>query len=390
MSELVIFVWLFMGLVSTYGSWKYLQLMAQRGRSAMPSAAVVIVPIKGFSPHTAAFLESLFRQDHPNFRVMFAVEDLADPACEAIAAAGQGTASSVTLINAGLSENCGQKVWNLTAALRHISLDDDLVVMTDADVMLPANWLSNLDWAVMTEKQEIVTGYRLIMPAKPTLGARILSSINLSVALTPRLTGLTAAWGGTMAMRKSTLEKLNLSLFWKNALSDDLQLTKAARASGVLIHTSRATLLVTPWRGGFGDMLEFGVRQFRILRLNDPLLFLGMLGFLILPIPGAILAVLSAARGEWIGWVSCALALVFAAIRQIIRSKVVNTAARSLWKRDPKQEAFDALGRPLWWPVFCLIGVLGAFGRKIHWAGISYLCKGPIVLALDRSKATRR
>lgn len=384
MNEGVIFAWLLMSLIATYGAWKYGQLMHQWGYPARPAQSVVIVPIKGRSAHTQSFIASLLGQDHPRFRVIFAVEVLTDPAVSLIEAMAKGHDRTVDIIEAGLSHDRGQKVSNLSKALQHLTAADEFVVMADADVILPGYWLSNLNWAVIDQGQEIVTGYRLIVPATPTLAARIVSAINLSVALAPRVTGLTAAWGGTMAMQKSTLDKLDLVRFWREALSDDLQLTAAAQEKGILIHTNRRTLLVTPWSGTFADLVAFGTRQFRILRLNDPFLFIGMISFVILPLAGFLAVANSVVQGEWLGIAAGVLVLALTCLRQRFRWRVVEEATRDVWQIDNGQPLFDFLARPFWWPVFLMLGLSGAVGRTIRWAGVTYRCKGDRVISVER------
>ncbi len=367
-----------------YGAWKYRQLMGQMGHPAQPAKALVIVPMKGQSPHTGVFLQSLLSQDHPDYRVVIAVESHADPAVAAVDFARHGSAVGVTVVEAGASMDCGQKVWNLTRALDEIEVSDDLVVMADADVILPRTWLSNLNWAVVDQDQEIVTGYRLIVPASETLAARMLTSINLSFALVPRLTGLTAAWGGTMAMRRTTLEKLQIRGYWQNALSDDLQLTAAARDKGILIHTSRRTLLITPWVGDMSAFFSFGIRQFRIFRLNNPWMFLGLIAFQLLPIFGLVALMIGLVQGLATAFVVAPLMAFLALYRQRLRWRVVREASAGIWNVDEKQPFFDAFGRPIWWPAFLALGLSGSFGSTINWAGIAYRCRGARVIAVER------
>lgn len=372
-----------MSLLSTYAAWKYRQLMEQLGKPLDPTKAVVIVPMKGWSPRSAQFLHSLLSQDHPDYRVIFAIESRADPAARPLEAASSEH-PRVTLIEAGESLACGQKVWNLAQALEHLEPDDAFVVMTDADVILPSAWLSTLNWAVVDQGQDIVTGYRIIVPDSATLAAHLVASINLSVALAPRVTGLTAAWGGTMAMRRTTLEKLDLAKHWGQALSDDLQLTAAAREKGILVHTNRRTLLVTPWRGGFADLIEFGVRQFRILRLGDPFLHFGMIAFLAIPLAGFAVVAGGLLQGSRLAFGAAPILLGLAAVRQFYRRQVIETALDGVWDKNAFPWWRDCLLRPLWWPLFLAMALLGSFGRTITWAGIRYRCKGPKVIAIER------
>lgn len=383
MAEIAVFFWLVMSLVSTYAAWKYWQLMEQAGRPSTPSKAVVIVPIKGWSVRSAQFIQSLLTQDHPHYRVIFAIESRVDPAAGPLGEVVGGHAN-VALIEAGESVACSQKVWNLAQALEHLQPDDAFIVMADADVILPPTWLSTLNWAVVDQGQDIVTGYRVIVPDSPTLSAHLVASINLSVALAPRITGLTAAWGGTMAMTRATLEKLDLAKHWARALSDDLQLTVAAREKGILVHTNRRMLLVTPWRGGFADLMEFGVRQFRILRLGDPLLHFGMIAFLAVPLAGFAVIMVRLLEGSASAFGATAILLGLAVARQFYRGRVVATAQGGVWNKNAISWQRDLLFRPLWWPLFFAMAILGSFGNAITWAGIRYRCKGPKVIAIER------
>ncbi|MBN8938940.1 MAG: glycosyltransferase [Rhizobiales bacterium] len=371
--------WIAMSLISTYATFRYFQLMEQVGTPSRPARAVVIVPIKGKAAATEAFLSSLFRQSHGNFRLLFSVETAADPAVPFIrAAAAISPSVAFEIVDAGLSVGCGQKVWNQLAALKCIRDSDELVVFADSDVILPATWLETLDWAVNDQAQEIVTGYRLLFPSDRRLSSGFAASMNLSVAICPRVTGLTAAWGGTMAMTRTTLARLDLPRWWQGALSDDLRLTAAARAQGILIHTNRATLLSTPWSGSFVSFLEFGGRQFRILRLNEALLFFGMVSAIAIPVAGSLVALTLAFSGEAAGWLALAAVLGLGLVRQRYRQKIVarvlpahELASLGLWRLA------DGFGRAVWWPLLLLIGLAGSWGRTVTWAGTTYRCDGP-------------
>lgn len=374
--------WSAMSVISTYASWRYHSLMSQRGYPRNPIRSVVVVPIKGRSPTTEFFLKSLLAQDHPDYRLIFAVESLHDEAVALIQPAQMMGARDIEIIDAGLSEACGQKVWNLAAALKTLRDDDRFIVMADADVILPPGWLSNLNWAVVDQGQEIVTGYRLILAQSLSLPAMLVGSINLSVATAPRITGLTAAWGGTMAMHRSTLGRLDLEKHWDRALSDDLQLTAAAKEQGILIHTNRSTLLPTPWRGGFADLFEFGIRQFRILRLNDRLMHFGMLAALAVPIIGFVAAIQGMMAGGPLAAATLLLVGASSILRGKIRRDIVGRAIEATpFIQDPAR-SYDGVTRPLWWPIFFLLALAGSLGRTVTWAGVTYLCSGPKVDAI--------
>lgn len=388
MKELLIPGWVAMAWLSTFAAQQYRLLMAQHGRPRKAARCVVIVPVKGRSRTTDRFLASLRDQDHPAFRIIFAVESASDPAVAAIGEAFASGAEPIDTVVAGLAPSCGQKVWNMQAAMSRLRDDDELVVFADADVILPPDWLAVLNWAVVDQGQEIVTGYRLILPTRATFAEVAAAASNLSVALAPRLTGLTAAWGGTMAMRRTTLGALDLARFWDGALSDDMQLTAAARAKNILVHTNRRILLPSPWSGSIDDLIAFGIRQFRILRLNDARMHFGILACLLIPVAGFAAALADAFGGGWLGPAGLALVIVAGVVRMRLRRQIVSEALRSVpGVADPGRH-LDGLLIPLWWPVFLLVAIAGSLGSTIRWAGITYRCKGPKVTAiLDRQPA---
>lgn len=382
MQEALILSWVVMAWISTLSAWVYRGLMDQHGHPQAPARSVVIVPIKGRSPTTDLFLASLRDQDHPHFHVVFAVESEDDPAVAAIRLAFEADPGRMRIVVAGLSTDCGQKIWNMRAAIAALDDDSDLVVFTDADVILPKSWLSVLNWAVVDQKQEIVTGYRLILPKEATVPAICAAAINLSVALAPRLTGFTAAWGGTMAMRRGTLDRLDLATFWDRALSDDMQLTAAAKAAGILVHTNRRTLLPSPWSGDFRDFMAFAIRQFRILRLNDPLMHVGMTAVLLVPIGGLMAALADLAGGGRLGGAAIALVLAAGALRGRFRRSIVAEVLRHVPGVPDPGRRLDGWLRPFWWSLFALAALAGSFGNTIRWAGIVYRCAGPKVTAI--------
>lgn len=389
MKELLISGWVAMAWISAYAARQYRLLMDQHGRPQTPARCAVIVPIKGRSGTTDRFLASLRDQDHPAFRIIFAVESASDPAVAAIDEAFASAPGRSETVVAGLAPSCSQKIWNMQAAIGRLRADDELVVFADADVILPADWLAVLNWAVVDQGQEIVTGYRLILPTRTSFAEVAAAASNLSVALAPRLTGLTAAWGGTMAMRRTTLDRLDLARFWAGALSDDMQLTAAARASNILVHTNRRILLPSPWSGSLDDLIAFGIRQFRILRLNDARMHFGILAFLLIPVAGFAAAVADLLAGGWLGPAGLALVMAAGLVRMRLRREIVSEALRSVpGVADPARH-LDGLLIPFWWPVFLLVAIAGSFGHTIRWAGITYRCDGPKVTAiLDRRPAS--
>jgi ceramide glucosyltransferase len=76
----ILAIWMALAAASTLGCAWYLRLL--RWPQPLPDAAppvLVAVPVRG-AAELAGFLSALSAQDYPAWRVVFAVEDRADPA----------------------------------------------------------------------------------------------------------------------------------------------------------------------------------------------------------------------------------------------------------------------------------------------------------------------
>ena len=115
---------------------------------------------------------------------------------------------------AGQSGRTGQKVWNLLAALDAIEASDEIVAFVDADTLPAPEWLARLVAALVNTGREAVTGYRWIIPADNRVSSAIVAAANASVVTVPRLPSIiNHCWGGTMAMRRTTLERIDIRRF---------------------------------------------------------------------------------------------------------------------------------------------------------------------------------
>ena len=366
-------LWVVIGAISLYAARRTIELMDQRGLPSTLRQLVVICPVKGLTAATGPFIERLMAQDHPNYRVIFALQDERDPAYPIIAPLHHAAAPRVEIVLAGPSLGCSQKVWNQTIALDNLRPSDQLVVFADADILPPPGWLSHLDWAVIDEKQDIVTGYRLIVPCERNLASYAVASLNLSIAASPRPGRLSLAWGGTMALTQETMRRIGLRKAWYGALSDDGALSDAARSGGVPITTQRRLLLESPWNGGIKDAFYFGRRQFMVMRMHRPMTYWLAMAIMLVSAGGLLASLYGAVHLKpWA--IGCLVAgTAFAYSRAGLRADIVRIALGDRAGPDVQRWlVFDRWFRPVW---FCLLPavMIGALvGRRMTWAGITY------------------
>ncbi|HWP24788.1 MAG TPA: glycosyltransferase [Xanthobacteraceae bacterium] len=364
----VLLVWMF-----TVGLGRPVQVSATPG-------VVVIVAVKGHHPEFDRFLEHLFAQDYPSYRVIFAVESADDPAVRPIETWRTKLPDRISLVVAGLAQDEGQKVTNLRAAIRHVKPSDEIVVFADADIRPLSDWLKRLVAPLLRDETDIVSGFAWLVVDDRNFSTFVMASMAATLVTIPRLPFLNSAWGGSTAMRRQTFTALDLDNTWRGSLCDDMHLTIAAQRAGFRISAPREMLprlFVTT--NGFGDVAADGLRWLMLFRIYLPITFvLVLLGF-------------TFAAAGWIVALAGTMAVEPAAIAALVGGftlAVLRTAGRAaiafrLWGRAGLAENRAFLLRdPFLAPLavslnaaFCWIAL---FKRRTTWAGITYDVRGPV------------
>jgi cellulose synthase/poly-beta-1,6-N-acetylglucosamine synthase-like glycosyltransferase len=135
-----------------------------RPRRLSSERVMVFCPCKGTDSEFEKNIQSILGQDYSNFEVQFIVESEDDPACATLRHLKQN------VLIAGKATDQGQKVHNLSCAVRHVGSSADVYVFCDSDARFPKDWLSKLLAPLNSGK--IATGYRWYVPQRfhfPTL-----------------------------------------------------------------------------------------------------------------------------------------------------------------------------------------------------------------------------
>ncbi len=385
---IILIVWIVIGVISTLSAWRYTWGLPRAEIPGRTPSVAVVVPIKNRSATTEDFLRRLRVQAYPGYRIIAAVESTDDPAFGLLAEAAATPGADIATIVAGRAERGGQKVWNLLAALNAIKNEDEIVVFTDADTLPTPEWLARLVSALIDAGYDSVTGYRWMIPTDGRVSSAVVAAANASIVTLPRVPDvINLCWGGATAVRRQTLERIDIAAYWRGAISDDLQMTRALNAAGCAIFSPRQSLLLSPVAMDWKEAFAFGQRQYRLVLTHAPLLWLFAALATALPVIAACLAAVLAAEGRMAGFFALAISIGFGEMRYRSRRRIV----RSLW---PETECADLAAywrverfmRPLW-QCFHLICVLAALGsRRIRWAGIDYLVRAPQDVVVLRRK----
>jgi hypothetical protein len=383
---ILLIAWGFVAILNTVTAWRYSQGLPFPEIPKTTPPVAVIVAVKGASDISRTFFERLHHQAYPDYRIIAAVESKEDPAFAMVIEEANRPGAALRVVVAGQSERTGQKAWNLLAAIDAIEASDEIVAFIDADTLPDSGWLSRLIASLINPGREAVTGYRWIIPADKRVSSAVVAAANASIVSLVRLPWiLNHCWGGTMALRRETLERIAIRRYWAGAISDDAQMTRALREARVPVFSPRQSLLLSPVAMSWSEALSFGRRQYRIIWLHDRRIWAAAAIGTIIPIAGAGVAVGMALQGSFLAIALIAASLFLGELRYRSRRRIFaalwgEAAAAGLaayWR-------VERWLRPLWlsFHALCVLSALGS--RHIRWAGIDYFVRGPQDIDVSR------
>jgi cellulose synthase/poly-beta-1,6-N-acetylglucosamine synthase-like glycosyltransferase len=225
---------------------------------------VVFCPCRGVDEGFATNVQSILDQDYPHARVVFIVDSEDDPA------AGALRNLNADVLVAGPATGRGQKVHNLIYGVEHAAGDAEVFVFCDADARFQRDWLTHLLAPLERDDVGVSTGYRWYAAENGSFPGFLRSAWNASVVTALGNHDRNFAWGGSMALRRETFERLEILKEWAGALSDDYAVTRAATRSGKPIVFVPECLIPSYGDCTWSELLEFTTRQILITRIYDP------------------------------------------------------------------------------------------------------------------------
>jgi len=283
-------VLVFLGCQSLRGGINYFNFTRRelaKPKSDYAPFCSVIVPCRGLDEDLSENLAALFSQAFPNYEIIFAVDDDRDesvPVIKSLIAMSEPPAVAgglsrelnrplpqavlTKLVVAGRAENEGQKVHNLRQAVLKVSDESEVFVFVDSDARPGADWLRNLIAPLRDKKIGCATGYRWFVQKRGGFASHLHGVWNASIAsalgVNPKSN---FCWGGSMAMRRETFERLDMREKWRGTLSDDFAVTRAMKEADLPIYFVPQCLTATVEDCTFKEFLEFSTRQMKITRV---------------------------------------------------------------------------------------------------------------------------
>jgi len=367
---------------------RYLQSEIVRDQPEFTPFVTMFLPMRGVDDGLRENVVAIFRQDYPNFEIVFVTDRADDPALAVVEMARRSFTAAVgpamQTVVAGGASKCGQKVHNLSFAIAHAHRDSEVFVFVDSDARPGKNSLRSLVAPLTDAKVGAATGYRWFIPARGGIASHLLSVWNAAIASALGADGTkNFCWGGATAIRRSTFEACKVIDYWRGAVSDDFALTRALHDAKLSIKFVPQCLTPSFADTSLRQLLEFTTRQLKITRVYAPHLwksvFLGSVIFVLTFFGGIALVVFRAAAG--LSFATPLVLIVIMFLMGAMKSHLRLRAVNSIVLEPPGASPASTLAHVTLWPfasaVYLYNAIAASVSKRITWRGITYELKSP-------------
>ena len=272
----------------------------------------ILKPLYLGEPGLKENLESFFTQTFSApVQIVFGVHDAADPALDAVRALqAKYPAFDISIVADPAMHGPNAKVSNLVnmmSVARH-----DIVVLSDSDISVPANWLSQVTGALAQPGVGLVTCLYKgkaagsgVWPALAAMGSSYDFLPNVLVGVTLGLAE--PCMGSTIAMTRTVLDQIGGFAAFADYLADDYEMGQAVRRLGLRLAMPALGVSHSASESSLGELFRHELRWTRTIRRIDPAGHIGsiitfavplaLMGAVLLDFRPASLAVLGLALG---------------------------------------------------------------------------------------------
>ena len=200
-----------LGALHSLSYTRYLDRQLSRTPPAWMPPASVIVPCKGTDFELQENVEAILDQEFEDYEVIVVTATESDPSLGALRrAARKFPGRRVKFVVSGLSNQRGEKVHNLLRALERVDPASQVLVFADSDGRPHRHWLRDLLAPLRDPETGASTGYRWFFPRRGNLASLLRATWNSSIATLLGEHPHNFAWGGSMAIRRSTFAAVDV------------------------------------------------------------------------------------------------------------------------------------------------------------------------------------
>jgi ceramide glucosyltransferase len=338
------------------------------------------MPCKGDEHGLERNITAVLQQTYGNYYTVVVTDSVEDPAYQIAESTLRLHPESASYLytSSATIPGSGKVAALLTVLLRERG-EAEVYATVDSDALVPSRWLGDLVDGLNDKSVGATSGFRWYFP---TRGGGFWSYVE--AAWNSSGTNLlfndqySFPWGGAMAVRAETLDKIGISEVLSGAISDDLALNSALRKHGFRILFLPQCIVATFNQSNRQRFLDWATRQTALTRaFNRGLWKYAAAAYTFFDFV-LLLAVLSVAFGImfrplWL--VPSALLLAptaFGMLRSVQRNSTFSRALpefKTEFERTRLKEAIASLIVP-WIMTYCIIR--SARTRQIEWRGRTY------------------
>ncbi len=349
------------------------------------------MPCKGNEDGLERNIEAALQQTYDNYRTVIITDSPEDPAYAlAKFILARYPKEDCRLYTAEVSSKAGGKVAALLTALAREWGKADVFVFIDSDALVPSRWLADLIQPLKDGSVGAATGFRWYFASQSGFWSYVQAAWNASGTSLLFNDRYNFPWGGAMAIRAETLEKINIRQEWANVVSDDLTLNYALRKHGYGVSFLPQCTVATFSQTNRQDFLKWATRQTTLTKFfNSGLWNYAATAYAFFDFV-FLLGLLSLALGVIFGpaWFVSSALLFTPSVLGIMRSVQRNlTFSRAMpefsneFRRTRPGEAIASLIVP-WVMTYCIIKSTRT--DEIEWRGRTYKLSGMKPVASPR------
>jgi ceramide glucosyltransferase len=337
----------------------------------------ILKPVRGLDLEAYENFASYCRQDYPEYELIFAVAEPADPVIAVIEKLQRDFPErKIRLVKDIARKGANNKVNNLCALVEAASYDH--LVMADSDIRVDLDYLREVAAPFADPAVGAVTTFPRCIPGGnlvADLDAIGLSADSIPGALVARkLEGkVQFAFGWTMATTKKHLAEIGGWEAMANHHSDDFELGNRIAKGGYRVELMRKPVWIVFARETWGEFLRHELRWSIGLHNVRPAGYVGLI--FTHGLPWAVLAAIAAPSG--------AVAAAYVCGYLVLRLTVTWTAGA--WGLGDRAVPGKVWVVPLRDAVSFLVWIAGFFTDRITWRGIEYHVRRKLLVPVQRS-----
>ena len=350
-----------------------------------PEVAVLLC-LRGRDPSLGDCLQGLVSQNYDSFSIHVIVDheqDLALQDAKNFFEANGWEKFRVHVLK-DHSKHCSLKCSAIVTAVLEIdesTLEEEVevIALIDADAVADKNWLSDLVGPLSKPDVGASTGNRWFAPKISNLGSEVRKAWN--AAAVAQMTFYKIPWGGSLALKCSTINDCDLLEKWSHAFCEDTMLTNVLKSNELRIERIPNLILSNDESTSLSGTFHWIVRQMLTVRLHHrdwPLVLLhGLFSGAVLLAAVFSIAILIVAGVNGLAAGLLAGLVLFEVINFGLITAIENANVAAIASRGIAVSKTSLLSRMLTIPITQVlhpIAVLkAALTKKVSWRGIEYM-----------------